>query len=164
MRKVVFLDRDGVINVEIGDYICEPAQFQLNPGIEKVLLAWQQDGYEFIVITNQGGITKGRYSHSMLESIHQKMKKLLEWQGIEILDIYYCPHHESSTLCLCRKPKSGMIKNAIARYQVDSQYSLMIGDAERDVLAAHGAGIKGYQVQSNKADEVMDIYRATKIW
>jgi D-glycero-D-manno-heptose 1,7-bisphosphate phosphatase len=149
MRKVVFLDRDGVINRERGDYTYRIVDFELNPSLIPALLHWQQLGYDFIVITNQGGIAKGRYTHQDVKRLHEHMLKLLKEKHVEVLDVYYCPHHDAVSNCLCRKPGALLIEKAVARYKVDVKQSLMIGDRDRDIEAAAGLGLKGAKVESN---------------
>lgn len=151
MRKVVFLDRDGVINDDTGHYyIFKKEDFKLNKGIEESLRLIHENGYEIIVITNQGGIARGSYSKCDVEIVHGFMNDLFSKQGIKPLVVYYCPHHNKFENCLCRKPHGLMIKKAIARFNVDVQKSFMIGDNEKDVEAAHNAGIKGYKIETNQ--------------
>ena len=103
----------------------------------------QDNGYEFIVITNQGGISKGIYNHSDVISVHDYMQGEFYKQKINLLDIYYCPHHAIVEKCICRKPDSLMLEKAIARYDIDKSKSYFFGDSRRDVLAAEKANIKG---------------------
>lgn len=151
MIKVAFLDRDGVINDDTGHYyIYKFEDFKLNKGIIEGLLLLKDKGFKFIVITNQGGIAQGTYSKNDVEIVHQKMKDLLAEQGIDLLDIFYCPHHNKFEQCLCRKPAPLMIEKAIARYEVDKKASFLIGDNIKDVQAAENAGIKGYKIETNQ--------------
>jgi D-glycero-D-manno-heptose 1,7-bisphosphate phosphatase len=149
MRKVVFLDRDGVINRERGDYTYKIEDFELNPGLIEALQHWQRENYAFIVITNQGGIAKGLYNHADVQRLHQHMLKLLRENNVEVLDVYYCPHHDTVSRCLCRKPGSLLIEKAVACHDVDIEQSFMIGDRDRDVKAAEGLGLRGAKVESN---------------
>lgn len=149
MRKVIFLDRDGVINKERGDYTYKIVDFELNEGLFEFLKLAQEKGFEFIIITNQGGIAKGRYNKNDVYSVHQHMLALFEQKQIPILAVYYCPHHTDNERCICRKPDSQMLEKAIARFNVDKQSSFMIGDSKRDVEAANKAGLKAYQIEPN---------------
>lgn len=149
MNKVVFLDRDGVINFEPGDYTYKAAKFKINDGLFEALLTLKNKGYQFIVITNQGGIAKGIYTHNDVEVIHNYMKKLFKQVNIELLDIYYCPHHALIEKCICRKPDSLLLEKAIARYQVDISKSYFIGDSRRDTLAAEKIGLTAIQISTN---------------
>ena len=149
MVKVIFLDRDGVINFEPGDYTYEVDKFKIINGLFDSLNILKDKGYQFIVITNQGGISKQIYSHNDVNSVHLYMQECFKEAGIDLLDIYYCPHHAVNEKCICRKPDSLMLEKAIARYNVDKTASYFIGDSRRDVLAAEKAGVIGLQIQIN---------------
>jgi D-glycero-D-manno-heptose 1,7-bisphosphate phosphatase len=149
MNKVVFLDRDGVINFEPGDYTFEVDKFKIIEGLFKSLKTLQGKGYHFIVITNQGGISKQIYTHNDVISVHLYMQECFKKAEIDLLDIYYCPHHAINEKCICRKPDSLMLEKAIARYNVDKTNSYFIGDSRRDVLAAEKAGVTGIQIKIN---------------
>lgn len=150
MRKVVFLDRDGVINVERGEYTYKVEDFVLVDGLIDFLQRYAQKGYDFIVITNQGGIAKSLYDHEDVDQVHGQLVKLLSEHHVELLDIYYCPHHDQVSKCLCRKPGSLLIEKAAARHKVDLTQSFMIGDRDRDIQAAEGLGLIGAKVKSNE--------------
>ncbi len=152
--KVVFLDRDGVINYEQGDYTYKVEEFKILDGLFEALSDLQNRGFSFIVITNQGGISKGIYNHSDVISVHEYMQKQFDEAGIKLLDIYYCPHHAIVEKCICRKPDSLMLEKAIAKYGVNKAVSYFVGDSRRDVLAAEKANIKGIKINSN--DSLMD--------
>ncbi len=149
MNKVVFLDRDGVINYEPGDYTFEVDKFNIINGLFESLKTLKERGYQFIVITNQGGISKQIYNHNDVKSVHLYMQECFEQAGIELLDIYYCPHHAVNEKCICRKPDSLMLEKAIARYNINKTKSYFIGDSRRDVLAAEKAGVTGIQIVMN---------------
>jgi len=148
-NKAIFLDRDGILNYEIGDYVCRPSEFKIIPGREKIFKTWQDLGYLFIIITNQGGISRGYYSESTLNDFHQQIIDYYKKYDIVITDVFYCPHHPVIGNCFCRKPDSLMIEKAMALYNIDPTQSYMIGDRERDVEAAEKVGIKGILVNSN---------------
>lgn len=149
--KTIFLDRDGVLNRETtGLYITQATDFELLPEVLVFLKTLQERGYQFIIITNQGGIEKGLYSHEALSEVHAKMTGLFETEGIAITSIYYCPHHiELGTKCLCRKPNSLMLEKAIARFKVDVQASYFIGDKWSDLEAGERVGLKGLKSETN---------------
>jgi D-glycero-D-manno-heptose 1,7-bisphosphate phosphatase len=149
MNKVIFLDRDGVINNEPGEYTYKVEEFKIVEGLFDALLILKNKGYQFIVITNQGGISKGIYTHFDVEAVHNYMIECFKNSNIDLLDIYYCPHHNVNEKCICRKPDSLMLEKAIARYDIDKSKSYFIGDSKRDVLAANKAGITGIQTISN---------------
>ncbi len=149
MRKVIFLDRDGVINIERGDYTFKLDDFKFVDGLFKALEKLKKQGFEFIVITNQGGISKGIYSHNDVALLNQYMRKQFLLNHIQLLDIYYCPHHNDIENCICRKPKSLLLEKAIAKYAINPNSSFFIGDSERDIESAQKVGVKGIKVNKN---------------
>lgn len=151
MNKAVFIDRDGVINNDEGHYyIYKPKDFRLNEGILQGLKLLQDAGYKLIVITNQGGIAKGQYTEDNVEMVHGHFLQVMFDNGIRITDIYYCPHHDSVEDCDCRKPKPGMILQAIDEHNIDPKQSYLIGDSPRDIEAGERAGLKQcFQIESN---------------
>ena len=155
--KVIFLDRDGIINKERGDYTWKKDQFEFTDNLFSFLRLWAKKGFKFMVITNQGGINKGIYKHEHVLDLHNWMRSKLKSEGIEILDIFYCPHHSDYQKCLCRKPGSQLIEKASALYHVNFDHSIMIGDRERDVEAAKRIGIQGLLVESNPNWETVDL-------
>ncbi len=150
-NKAVFLDRDGVLNQELGDYVCRFEDFRILEHNFPALKELQDRGYVLIVITNQGGLAKGWYSVDTLSQMHQHLKHTYAEQGIKLSEIYYCNHHpEYNGKCLCRKPGSLMLEKAIARFNIDAAASYFIGDRERDVLAGEAAGVKGILIDSDQ--------------
>ena len=147
--KAVFLDRDGILNREIGAYVTSLEDFTINEGVAEALSGWQEQGYKFVVITNQGGIAKGLYTHEEVGRMHAFLEHHLKEHGVSLLAVYYSPHHPDHGNSLSRKPGSLMLERAIARYGIDPALSVMIGDRPRDVEAAEGAGVKGVLVESN---------------
>ncbi len=149
MRKAVFLDRDGIINTELGDYLMNFGEFEIHPPLIPFLKEVKKRGYLTVVITNQGGIAKKLYGHDLVDKCHQYLQQVLAAEDLAFDAIYYCPHHPQSGECLCRKPSGLLIEKAIARFQLDKGQCLMIGDKQRDVDAAHAAGISGYLLPPN---------------
>jgi len=151
MQKAIFLDRDGVINDNSEHYyIYKPNDFTINNGIIETLIKIKEKGFIFIIISNQGGISKKIYSKKDVDNIHNKLIDKLKYHNIKIHEIYYCPHHNSIEKCLCRKPDSLMLEKAIARFNINVKESYMIGDSNSDINAARKIGIKGIKVDSNK--------------
>jgi D-glycero-D-manno-heptose 1,7-bisphosphate phosphatase len=150
MNKAVFLDRDGVINRKGKNYyVFDESDFEFNEGLTEALRYFMAKGYLLIVITNQGGIAKGRYTVEQLEKLHERMISDLKKEEVLITDIYYCPHHPDISACLCRKPGTLMFEQAIARYDIDPSSSYMIGDSEIDVQASEKIGVKGILIPTN---------------
>ena len=150
MVKLILLDRDGVINMELGAYVTNPVDFELLPHVVPNLIKLKRAEVLVVVITNQGGIAKGLYTHQTLTQIHQKLKMALDEHQLVFDEIYYCPHHPEYGKCLCRKPGSIMIEKALARFGVTPQEAIMIGDTQRDVDAANAAGVKAVKIESNQ--------------
>lgn len=150
MNKAVFLDRDGIINVEIGDYIKRFEDFTLVQQLGEGLQQLSNKGYLLIVITNQGGLAKNLYSETELDKMHQFLKSEMKKFNVEFTEIYYCPHHpDYNGKCLCRKPDSQMLEKAIARFNIDPSQSYFIGDKQRDVDAGEKVGVRGILVEAN---------------
>ena len=149
MRKALFLDRDGVLNRERGDYTFNVEDFEVLPDVAEALKLAKSKGFLLIVISNQGGIAKEIFTQERVEKLHGILLHQLMKNGVEIDEVYYCPHHNDIGKCICRKPNSGMLEKAMARFQIDKNASVMIGDSERDVLAAQNAGVRGILINSN---------------
>lgn len=151
MNKALFLDRDGVINRERGEYTWRKEDFTINDGLVEFLKAAQQKGYLLIVISNQGGIQRGKYSLKDVEIVHQYLRTELKFQGIDLTDIYICPHHDKTERCFCRKPQPIMLEKAIARFNIDVNKSIFFGDSLRDIEAGNAVGVKSIQIQPNSS-------------
>ncbi|NEN25760.1 HAD family hydrolase [Cryomorpha ignava] len=151
LRPAVFLDRDGVINHDPGDYTTCIQEFTILPGVIDTLKKWTEAGYCIIVITNQGGIAKQRYSYADFEEINDYMTTKFTAAGIDFIETYFCPHHDAISHCLCRKPHSGMIEKAIHRHGIDPKKSVMIGDKYRDIEAGESAGVRGIKIDVNQS-------------
>jgi len=102
-----------------------------------------------VVITNQGGVRNRTYGMEAVEAVHTPMRSLLKEGGVDVKEVYVCPHHPDHERCLCRKPLPLMIQKALARFQIDAAQSWMVGDADRDVEAGRAAGLKTLRVKSN---------------
>lgn len=160
MKKALFLDRDGVLNVERGEYTYLLEDFEILPDVLESLKLASIKGYVLIVISNQGGIAKGVYSHKNVELVHQKLIDSLASEGVLLDEIYYCPHHDEVGKCLCRKPNSLMLEKAIARFNISASDSVFIGDSERDILAAEKVGVNGILIASNSG--ILEIVKGLK--
>ncbi|MBE9586331.1 HAD family hydrolase [Mucilaginibacter sp. JRF] len=149
-NKAVFLDRDGVLNQEMGDYVRRLEDFHVLNNFE-ALKTLQDKGYLLIVATNQGGLAKGWYTEDELAKMHQHLREVYHEHGVEFTDFYYCPHHPEFTGdCDCRKPKPGMLLKGIEKYNIDPSRSYFIGDRERDVEAGTLAGVTGILIDSDQ--------------
>lgn len=150
MQKAVFLDRDGVINRELGQYVTRFDEFHLLPHALPGIRQLMDNDYMVVVITNQGGIAKGLYTREDLNAMHTYLQNTcMEYCGRPLV-LYVCPHHPDFGKCLCRKPDSLLIEKALARYDIDASQSYFIGDRDRDIQAAQKAGVKGLLIESNQ--------------
>lgn len=149
MNKALFLDRDGVINHDPGDYTFSAEEFIILPTVIDALKLAQDKGYKIIIITNQGGIAKGLYTHDTVHEIHEKLYRACEEKDVHITAIYYSPDHPDYSNSLTRKPESLMMERAIARYTIDTTKSVMIGDRDRDIECAAKVGVRGIKVPTN---------------
>jgi len=159
LRKIAFLDRDGVINkrAKKHDYIKSTAEFIFNEKIFDVLQILQNQDYEFIILTNQRGIGRNLMSISDLEDIHKKMLEGLKIKGIQILDIFFCPHTENT--CNCRKPKPGLLNLAAKKYLFNSSDSILISDSLDDIRMGEKFGIMNlFYVRSNHPEDFFINY------
>ena len=141
--SAVFLDRDGVINVEVS-YCHKIANFKFVPGVFDVLRLLQQQYDHLIIVTNQAGIARGYYTEDDFLRLTVWMKKELALEGINISHVYYCPHHPAglppyNIECDCRKPLPGMLLAAIAEYNIETSTSVLFGDKRSDLEAARNA-------------------------
>jgi D-glycero-D-manno-heptose 1,7-bisphosphate phosphatase len=149
-NKCVFLDRDGVINKEVGDYIKRLEDFEILPHVIPGLKILTQAGYKLIIITNQGGIAKGLYTQAEMNKMHHYLTKELSAYGVEFADIYFCPHHPEKSNCLCRKPDSIMVEKALSKHRINPSLSYFIGDKERDIVCGQKVGVAGILIESNE--------------
>ena len=165
-NKCIFLDRDGVLNVDRVDYVYRLQEFIIPDGVVESLQALKAAGYLLIVITNQSGIAKGIYKREDVYLIHEALQKA---SGGMLDDLYFCPYHEKfDSASLTRKPGSLLIEKAAAKYKVDLSASWMVGDHERDIIAGTRAGLRTIRLapqdtQTNATHLVADLRAATNI-
>lgn len=138
-RPALFLDRDGVLNVDHG-YIFRIADFEPVDGVFDALRLAAARGYALIIVTNQSGIGRGYFSQGDYDALEDHIRQLFAAEGITLTGIYHCPHrpHED---CDCRKPRPGMILRAAREHGIDLARSMMIGDKPSDAEAARCAGV-----------------------
>jgi D-glycero-D-manno-heptose 1,7-bisphosphate phosphatase len=149
MAKGLFLDRDGVINHDPGDYTYSLEEFVILPTVIDALQLARDKGYKIILITNQGGIAKGLYPESEVRRIHRYFLDVCQKAGVEITAIYFSPHHPDFGNSLSRKPERLMVERGLARYRLNPTESVMIGDKDRDIRCANDAGVKGILMETN---------------
>ncbi len=146
MNKAVFLDRDGTLNLDHG-YVHEIDDFVFIKGSIDALRKLKKMGYLLVLVTNQSGIARGYFSEDQFLQLTEWMDWSLAEQGVDLDGIYYCPHHiegkgEYRKDCDCRKPKGGMLKDAIQALNIDPMQSVMVGDKIEDIQAGKSVGVK----------------------
>src|SRR3954451_24685963 len=139
-RSAVFLDRDGTLIVDQG-YTRKPSQVDFLPGVISALRTIQSAGYLLIIVSNQSGVGRGYFTLEEVDKVNDHLENLLIEQGIEINGTYYCPHSPYEG-CSCRKPKPGMVFQAIKEHKIDASQSYLVGDKWTDIEAARAAGVK----------------------
>ena len=157
--KIIFLDRDGVINRDpgFGGYVTSWREFEFLPGALEALKKLNQTGYEAIIISNQAGLAKGLYTQSNLDEMTRNMLEKIEQSGGKIRSVHYCPHRDEDN-CDCRKPKTGLFFQATKDLQVNFADTFFVGDNRRDMLAGKAVGCKTIFVLSgNTKLEDLDV-------
>lgn len=152
--RVIFLDRDGVINKYPGyrDYVKDYKEFHFLPGVKEAIRKLTLKGFTIYIISNQAGIAKKIFSKEKLKDITKRMLKEIEDYGGKIKDVYYCMHKQQDN-CSCRKPKTGLIQKAIKAKRVNLKDTYFIGDSLRDIETGKNAGCKTILVLSGETKE-----------
>jgi len=157
-KRYVLLDRDGTI-CEEREYLSDPNEVQLIPGVLEGLLLLAEHGFGLIIITNQSGVGRGYYTLKQMDEVNVELMSQLEAGGIAIDGIYCCPHAPEKD-CLCRKPKPGLIKIASEELGFDPSKSIVIGDKEADINLGIAIGAVSYLVLTGHGKSELD--RMTK--
>jgi len=160
MEKIVFLDRDGTINIE-KNYLYSIEDFQFIQGTPEAICMLNKYNYRVIVVSNQAGIARGYYTESDVEKLHKFINTELNKYGAHIDQFFYCPHHPDGIgkykkICNCRKPAIGMLSKAGYIYDIDKDNSWMIGDTKNDILAGKRYNIKTALVATGYGKKVYD--------
>lgn len=153
-RRLLILDRDGVINYDSDAYIKSVAEWQPLPGSIAAMARLSQAGYTLAVATNQSGLARGYFDVETLEAMHQQLRTLLAAQGGELARILYCPHADTDQ-CACRKPRPGMLLQLMAELGFSPAQTVMVGDAVRDWQAAAAAGVAYVHVRTGKGERAL---------
>tara|TARA_X000000950_G_scaffold231492_1_gene280051 strand:- start:1820 stop:2335 length:516 start_codon:yes stop_codon:yes gene_type:complete len=164
-NKCVFLDRDGVINIDRG-YISKVSDFKIYPGVGKAINLLNKKNYLVIIITNQSGVGRGLIKLNELKLIHSFLKKNISKYNAKINDIFFCPYHPKfgkgkyKKKSNDRKPGDGMIRKAIKKWKINTNTSFMVGDKISDKLAAKKAKIKFfYKKEKNLNTQIKNILK-----
>jgi len=139
LKKVVFLDRDGTINVDSADYIKSRSEFDFIPGSIEAIRNLTAGGFTTIVITNQSALARKMVSPEELDAMHALMCREVASSGGKITDTFFCPHLPDEG-CECRKPAPGLIVQAKQKYNIDLADSIMVGDSAKDIACGRNAG------------------------
>lgn len=153
-RGAIFLDRDGVINENLPDHVRTWADFRFLPGALDALRALTALGFPMFIVTNQAAIGRRLVSQARIETIHRRMLAEIRRAGGEIAEILYCPH-EPNAGCRCRKPAPGMLLSAAARFGLDLERSVLVGDAATDLLAGQSVGCRTILVQTGRGRDAL---------
>jgi D-glycero-D-manno-heptose 1,7-bisphosphate phosphatase len=167
-NKALFLDRDGVINVE-KNYVYKIEDFEFVEGIFDTLKIYNQAGHILIIITNQAGIGRGYYSEEAFNKLNSWMLKVFQDRGVHIHKVYYCPCHPEFGLgkykqdCSFRKPKPGMILQAAKEFNIDLANSILVGDKGTDIKAGINAGVgKNILLTNEQNDKYKHVISSIK--
>lgn len=166
MKKAIFLDRDGTINIE-KDYLYKIADFEFIDGMPSAIQRWNKLGFLVIVVTNQSGIARGYYKEKDVEILHMYINEELSKYNAHIDKFYYCPHHPTEGKgkylknCNCRKPKTGLLERAIEENDIDISKSYLFGDKNSDLEAGKKLGIESFLVDGISFD--VDSYNLFNI-
>lgn len=157
MKRAVFLDRDGTINIE-KEYLYQIADFEFIPGVPEAINMLNQAGFVVVVVTNQSGVARGYYTEDDVEKLHHHIARELERFGAHVDAWLYCPHHPDgrgsyALPCHCRKPLPGMLQDAAVRYDLDLANSIIIGDKLADIGAGNAAGCRTMLVRTGYGAE-----------
>jgi len=148
MNRAIFLDRDGVLNDELGDYVWTPERFCISAGVPESLARLKAAGYYLIVVTNQAGIAKGLYGRADVLACHELLQQA---SGYKLDALYFSENHPSVSESIFRKPDSGMLEKAIARFRLDPARCWIVGDRARDLEAGAKVGVRGILVGHTEA-------------
>lgn len=146
MKPFVFLDRDGTLIVE-RNYLADPEQVELLPGVADALRRLRAAGYGIAVLTNQSGVGRGYFDLNRVEAIHARLRELLEKEGASLDAIYICPHTPEDD-CACRKPRPGLVEQADFHHKIDRNRSFIIGDKACDIDCGRNVGMTSILVRT----------------
>ena len=160
-RPALFLDRDGVINID-RNYVYRVEDFEWVDGAADVIRRFNEKGWWVFIVTNQSGIARGYYTEEQMQTLHDWLNVELKKRGAKIDQIYYCPFHEDGTIprytkdSYDRKPKPGMLIRAMTDFPVIKERSFLIGDKQADLDAAKAAGVRGFLFSGGNLSQFAD--------
>jgi D-glycero-D-manno-heptose 1,7-bisphosphate phosphatase len=151
-RRFALLDRDGTVVMD-KVYLSDPAGLEFAPGAIEGLRLMRDAGLRFIMVTNQSGVARGYFDEKTLDAIHARLRAMLTQEGIDLEAIYYCPHGPGDD-CRCRKPRPGLVLNAMADFGFSPDDAVLIGDSDGDMGAAAASSVKGIRIAPPEAGEI----------
>ncbi len=151
----IILDRDGVINFDSDAYIKSPDEWLPIPGSLDAIAELNRAGFRVLVATNQSAVARGFIDIDMLDSIHEKMLRLLASVGGYVDEVFFCPHHPDDG-CACRKPKPGLLHSMAAKYPLNLKETFFIGDSIGDIRAAQTVGCLPILVLSGNGQSTLE--------
>ena len=153
-KKLVVLDRDGVINVDSDAFIKSPDEWVAIPGSLEAIARLNQAGYRVAIASNQSGIGRGLFDMAALNAMHEKMNRTAAAVGGRIDAVFFCPHTQEDE-CECRKPKPGMLQQIVERFEIDPADTPMVGDSLRDLQAGAALGFALHLVLTGKGRKTL---------
>jgi D-glycero-D-manno-heptose 1,7-bisphosphate phosphatase len=154
LKKLVILDRDGVINADSEEFIKSPGEWIALPGSLEAIARLNQAGYRVVVASNQSGIGRGLFDMNALNAIHTKMHRAAAAVGGRIDAVFFCPH-TANDHCDCRKPKPGLLRTIMERFDIAAAETPMVGDAQRDLEAGAAVGLQLHLVLTGKGQDTL---------
>ncbi|PTB18706.1 D-glycero-beta-D-manno-heptose-1,7-bisphosphate 7-phosphatase [Trinickia symbiotica] len=153
-KKLVILDRDGVINVDSDAFIKSPDEWVAIPGSLEAIARLNQAGYRVVVASNQSGIGRGLFDMAALNAMHAKMQRAAAAVGGRIDAVFFCPH-TADDQCECRKPKPGLLKMIVERFEIEPAVTPVVGDSLRDLQAGAALGFPTHLVLTGKGGQTL---------
>lgn len=167
--KALFLDRDGIVNVDHG-YVGHYKDFEYVDGIFPLMRRFEQAGYKLVIVTNQSGIGRGLYSEKQFNTLMERVQQDFTHAHIGSVAVYYCPHHaekgigEYKISCECRKPAPGMLNQAAKDLSISLHDSIMVGDSWRDIQAAQAVNVAHcYYMSAKKPPVNAQLCKVTQV-
>ena len=152
LNKIVFIDRDGVINVDLWKYVEHWQEFRFEPSAPAAMKALTDSGFDIFIISNQAGVGDGVFTAEQLWDVHEKMIAELKAQGVRIKGAHYCTHSKYGN-CSCRKPKTGLLEKAVEGVRFKKSETFFVGDKSADIEAGKNFGVRTILVRTGYGAE-----------
>lgn len=152
MNKIVFIDRDGVINVDLWKYVERWQEFRFEPSAPAAMKALTDAGFDIFIISNQAGVGDGVFTAEQLRDVHEKMIGELTARGVRIKGAHYCTHSKHGN-CSCRKPRTGLFEKAVEGVRFKKSETFFVGDKATDIEAGKNFGVRTILVRTGYGAE-----------